>query len=438
MTPRRPRPAHAHPGPPHPGRPHPGSRHAVIPAVVLAALAAVIAGLRHGDTALGLGLVTADFRVYVTAARVLWNGGDIYAPIAGVFPYIYPPLAAILASPFLLVPWPVAQVIWLAVQGVLVLVVLRRLGLTTMLAGTAAILLILLADPFRTHMGLGQVGVLLMTLIVCDMVAPAGRRRWIPAGVGVGIATGIKLTPVLFIIHLWLVGRRREAYTALGTFVGTVALEFAVTPGHAWGYWSRLAMGDAGANTDARGWLYNISVVSASIRFWDLGPGTRIGLVLSVVLVLITLAAAALADRRGHAVLAIALVGLVSSLANPISWSHHLVFVAPLLLSALPGLGLPRVGPPGVGPRVALPGALRWLIVGVAAWLCAQPQAAIGGAPGSMEEIHSYTVWEKTIAAMPDILMVVLAVSVLCWGLAAGRAAPTSAARTEPRESDVP
>ena len=61
--------------------------------------------------------------------------------------------------------------------------------------------------------------------------------RW--TGVGVGVAAGIKLTPLLFIPFLLVTGRVRAAAIAAGTFAATVALGFAIAPSQAERYWLR-------------------------------------------------------------------------------------------------------------------------------------------------------------------------------------------------------
>jgi alpha-1,2-mannosyltransferase len=48
--------------------------------------------------------------------------------------------------------------------------------------------------------------------------------------------------------------------------------------------------------------------------------------------VLLALAIATMAWRRGHRVLAIAVVGMATDAASPFSWSHHWVWLAPLVV----------------------------------------------------------------------------------------------------------
>ena len=91
-------------------------------------------------------------------------------------------------------------------------------------------------EPVRETLGYGQVNLLLFALIMADLVAlrwrvPAGHRTaarptarccgfcysgaW--AGVGIGLATAVKLTPALFIVYLLITRQWRAAMTAIGT-----------------------------------------------------------------------------------------------------------------------------------------------------------------------------------------------------------------------------
>ena len=102
-----------------------------------------------------------------------------------------------------------------------------RLGATL---GVSA--LALLTEPVQQTLALGQVNLLLMLLVVADLLTPdalRGRTRWWH-GIGIGLAAGVKLTPLIFIPYLLLVRRYRQAATAAGVFAATVALGYAVLP----------------------------------------------------------------------------------------------------------------------------------------------------------------------------------------------------------------
>lgn len=378
---------------------------------------------------------TEDLNVYREAARALVEGRDFYQ-LEGVFPYIYPPIAAVLALPLLVVPWTIAQLVWTVANAVVVVLVLRHLGVRPgWLVSIAAAAVIVFVTPFTITLGMGQLGILLMALVLIDATRSriavdgpgatrprAGRKPLLPPGVLTGIATGLKLTPAVFIVHYFLNRRYRQGIVASVTFLATVVIGLAVAPGPSLGYWLRLAGGDSGANPDAFGWLANISVLSAVYRFTDVtSVGTILGLGLSAAFVVLGLIAAFVAQKHGREVLGIALLGMVSSLANPIAWVHHLTWVLPLAV---------------VGLRDRLPDVLRWAVLITALWGTVQPQFALGGAPWAHAEIHEYSVAEKVLAAGTDI--VVLLTVLLVWiGMTRGRVRePARRSAGEPMDGD--
>lgn len=374
---------------------------------LLVALIPALAGLWiAGNSQIPFATHTADLWVYREAASYLLQGRDFYA-LEDAFPYIYPPIAAVLGIPLALIPWPVAQVLWNLVNVAVIVAVLRHLRVgPPWLVSFLATVTILFVHPVSETLIMGQLGIVLLGLVLLDSTdGPRlfrGENRLLPAGVLTGIATGLKLTPAVFIVHYFLTKRYRQGFIALGTFVGTVLVGFIAAPRFAAGYWARLAGGNSGANPDAHGWINNISVMSAVYRFTDVTTlGTVLGLLLSALLVAAGLAAAWLSWRARKELLGISILGMVSCVANPIAWAHHLTWVIPLLVA-------------GLRSRISAP--LRLSVLFGALWSMVNPQAALPGAPWAWTEIHEYTVAEKLLAAGPDIvvmLMVVLALATL-------------------------
>ncbi len=115
-----------------------------------------------------------------------------------------------------------------------------RLGATL---GVSA--LALATEPVQQTLALGQVNLLLMLLVVADLLTAGaltpggsqGRTRWWH-GLGIGIAAGVTLTPLIFIPYLLLIRRYRQAATAAGVFAATAALGYAILPGDSSMYWA--------------------------------------------------------------------------------------------------------------------------------------------------------------------------------------------------------
>jgi dolichol-phosphate mannosyltransferase len=153
-------------------------------------------------------------------------------------------------------------------------------------------------------------------------------------GVLIGVAAGIKLTPLIFVAHLLLTGRRRAAAVATTTAAATAVLGWILMPGPSHTYFLHLMFDDR--RVGAPGFVGNQSLNGLWTRlmhgyaparpFWDLSAV----LVLVVGLWTARRVNARLGEPHGLAVAAV--TGL---LVSPISWSHHWVwFVVPALILA--------------------------------------------------------------------------------------------------------
>jgi alpha-1,2-mannosyltransferase len=221
-----------------------------------------------------------------------------------------------------------------------------RLGATF---GVSA--LALATEPVQQTLALGQVNVLLMLLVVADLLTggaltPGGRTRWWH-GFGIGIAAGVKLTPLIFIPYLLLIRRYRQAATAAGVFAATAALGYAILPRDSGTYWAhglflkanRIVFLGTRGNQSLRGVLTRLAgSVSAGTVPWIAAA------VLVAAAGLVTAALLYRARQPVPAMLACALTGL---LVSPLSWDHHWVWVAPGIallahLGATAGRGLVR------------------------------------------------------------------------------------------------
>lgn len=188
-----------------------------------------------------------DVGVYQLGGSALLHGQSIYDVAFGpdAWPFTYPPFAAILFTP--LAPLSLNQAGLVMFLGSLVAVGVtgwvllgargyeRNLG---RLSATIAIVAVaMLLEPVLNGMVFGQGNALIMAVIVWDLARPDGARF---KGLGVGLMAGVKIVPGIFILYLLLTRRWKEAGTAIGAFVGTVALGFIVAPGDAWRYWTKV------------------------------------------------------------------------------------------------------------------------------------------------------------------------------------------------------
>jgi alpha-1,2-mannosyltransferase len=184
-----------------------------------------------------------DLAVYRSGGLALRHGEPLYSahPDGSLLPFTYPPFAGLLCVPLAVLDWTAARVAITALSlAALVLAAhlsVHSAGLRVPGATTAAVGAGLLLEPVRATLSFGQVNLLVMALVLTDLTARTHRRS---CGVLVGIAAGIKLTPLIFLPYLLLTGRRRAAGVALASFAGTVLAGWLVLPAESARYWLHL------------------------------------------------------------------------------------------------------------------------------------------------------------------------------------------------------
>ncbi len=293
-------------------------------ALILAAI--VMAGQRHPGM---------DSAVYQAGASAILRGDPLYDSLAiplpwADLPFTYPPIAAIFFLPLVLfklhVVWGIMAALCVLALGVAVRAFLRSLvdEPSPWLVNAVTVLPLGLQAVWST-IGLGQVNLLLMALIAVDVLAMRGSRY---SGVLIGVAAAVKLTPLIFIPHLLLTGRRADAARATGTFLGLQAFAWLVLPGDSLRFWSSAIMEGNGNRTYEAA---NQSINGLVQRLTGEAPSA---LTVSLILGLACLALMAFLVRRLHdhgqplaAMLVTAFCGL---LVCPVTWTHHWVWVVPL------------------------------------------------------------------------------------------------------------
>ncbi|MEU8260750.1 glycosyltransferase family 87 protein [Micromonospora sp. NPDC048999] len=314
--------------------------------VTVVALAALLPALYHPN----LGHDFFDLKIYMRAMD-WWAAGhplyDYVQPdrVQGALYFTYPPFAALFLRPFALLPLGATVAIFtaLTVLGVVVTTrwllkpVVERHDLPPLFSVTVAVLLVFAAESTRETITFGQINMLLVVLILTDLlfVVPGG-RRW--AGVGVGLATALKLFPGIFILYLLATRRWRAAVIASATAALATLLAAAVAPADSWRFWTHeLWATDRVGRTDYTGnqSLFGLlSRLTAPERPSQLPWLLLVGLVVGYGLWRATRVA-----RAGDALAGLTLTGLVGGLFSPITWTHHVYWFVPAVV-VLVGAGL--------------------------------------------------------------------------------------------------
>jgi alpha-1,2-mannosyltransferase len=286
---------------------------------------------------------TIDLEVYVYAVKDMLAVKDIYAtttPFWNLY-FIYPPIAAVLMVPLAFGPYVLWQVLWTFGLVLAQQVVLKRCGAPRgWRLGLLGVAVVLAVEPIRTTLGYGQVNTLLMALVVADLLPDApGERRRIPRGTLIGLAAAIKLTPLLFVVFAWLIGRRRIAINAVLSFVAFTAIGAVFLFSETLAFWGGLSGGET--RTASPLYVGNQSLLGVFYRLGTSGATTTIvGLGFAGIVVLIGTVVASWWWARRQKVFAVGVVGLCTCLASPLSWTHHYVWVLPMA-AAVVARGLP-------------------------------------------------------------------------------------------------
>ncbi|MGX1128597.1 alpha-1,2-mannosyltransferase [Streptomyces glaucescens] len=311
-----------------------------------------------------------DLRVYHGAVHHwIHDGEPLYDYRVPGTPYgfTYPPFAAVAMLPMAATGLGTAIVIALLLDLAALAVTLR------VLTGDAwrrygwygcalAACALALYEPLRDTVSFGQVNLVLLALVLGDAwLLATGRGRY--AGVGIGLAAAVKLTPALFIGLLLLARRGRSAALAAGVAAGATAFAAWVAPEASRFYWTR-ALWDTG-RVGRLDYVSNQSLQGVLARLGQ--PGHAVW----AVAVLLVLGVWAWRSRRAVAAgdwpAAFALTGLTACLVSPVTWVHHLVWLLPSFAV------LVRAG------RARLAGALYAVLCTSVVWLWFQDASGVDG-----------------------------------------------------------
>jgi alpha-1,2-mannosyltransferase len=250
------------------------------------------------------------------------------------FGFTYPPFAALLLSPLAALSERGARLLHTAACAGVVVVstwwlmapVARRAGWTPWFAVGLALPAVFVSDPVRETMGWGQVNLFVVALVLVDVAALQHGRRW--AGVGIGLATAVKLTPAVFVVYLLLTRRRRAAAVAAGTFAAATGVAFVLAPQASLQFWGSAVWETSRVGPAAE--TGNQSVLGLLARLAEPGePSRLLWVLLAGGLLSVGLWRAVRAAGQGDELVGFTLTGLAGCLISPISWTHHLYWVVP-------------------------------------------------------------------------------------------------------------
>ncbi|SDY72238.1 alpha-1,2-mannosyltransferase [Amycolatopsis xylanica] len=376
-----------------------------------------------------------DSAVYRAGALTLLHGDPLYdantlipEPWWALLPFTYPPSAAAFFIPLAFFP---TQVAW----GLLTAVSLAALALVIRIAigalprpaedgprwwasparSTLAFFLVFFAlEPVWRTIFLGQINIILMALIMLDILVIGARgSRW--GGVLVGIAAAIKLTPLVFIGHLFVTGRRMDAVRAFATFIVIQGAMFLINAHDAARYWT-VTLPDTGRIGPVH-WAGNQSLNALLNRASDLAPwASKAAMGIGIVLAIPALWLMLKFHKKGQALAALLVTAFWILLISPVSWSHHWVWVVPLIVLLVSRL--PQTSPAKAWKRWLGTAAVFYVFVSCVLLLLPN---------GRNVELH-WKVWQNILGSAYILMPLVLFAAItLRWGLQKRRASAAEA-----------
>ncbi|WP_307030131.1 glycosyltransferase 87 family protein [Arthrobacter globiformis] len=372
-----------------------------------------------------------DFEVYYYGGtKVLQTGesgvSELYAVRDGL-PFTYPPFAALLFAGLATLSLGQSSVLFIgaALSGAAVVsawLARHYFGITrwrdafadwrfrtVALAGTGAIVLL---GPWRDTFVFGQVNIILMGLILADFAlhgkSRAGEIRW-PAGLLIGIAAGIKLTPLVFGLYFLM----RRDFKALGWmaagFFGSIAVAWAALPNASVTFWTKV-LPDTGRIGDP-GYVDNLSVKGLLLHLGlpDSGVTSLLWLVLSLALVVVASLVIKWTVAADENFVAVSATAVLMLLISPISWSHHWVWMA----VALPSMAFAMHRVPSRQGRMRVAGWILVAAAGAAFYLTPKDLAMMAGA--ELWGVNPQAQWPLMVSSLGVLCGVAL---LLYWAAA--------------------
>lgn len=311
----------------------------VMIAIAIAAVVTAVVVIAAITSSTAFPMLERDFKVYdIAGAAVLHGVSPFDVATNDGLQFVYPPFAAMLFAIAAAVNIHVAFGVWifgsvLALEASIWLLVKLVVPASPATSRARFTLVATVASLPTASVWLmminGQIPLLLLILVLVDVVHEG---RW--QGIGVGLAAGLKLTPLLFVLYFLVTRRFRAAAVSMVTFLATVALGFAVLPGPSKQWLSGLMVDTSRMMPPGHG-PWNESVEGMLAQVPAIARSPWIGLLVAVVIGVAGLAVSAWASRRGWQAAGIIGCGLTSLLVSPVSWPQDWVWLVPAIAAWL-------------------------------------------------------------------------------------------------------
>lgn len=295
-----------------------------------------------------------DLSVYYTGAQHLFDGKlySVYGGGSAHLPFTYPPFAALFFWPLTAFHFGTAQGVWLLISAAALVGLVsmsiwavrpelerrNRWMLTLLVLGP-----VFWFEPIEANFSFGQINILLALMIMVDLlVLTRSNDRHVPAGALTGVAAAIKLVPLVFVAFLAVTRQWRALAWSIAAFLAASGLALVCNPKVTWQFLTKYAFDESRIGSVF--YISNQSFRGAIDRLTHTTVSPGVAAMGSVVIVVGGLYVAWAAYRQGSSFLAVIVTGVTGLLASPITWTHHIVWIVPIVAWLLLGFDRPKRG----------------------------------------------------------------------------------------------
>ena len=279
-----------------------------------------------------------DLQVFQDAGFAIVRGEPLFDGFhtRSGFAFIYPPFAALLMAPMSVIGATPLQLAWAAVEAFSVAVTmygglrLARVDKDHAWCWAACLLGIgLWIEPIRNGLFFGQVDIVLVALVVADLAGMTPRRF---RGVLIGIAAGIKITPLAFLLILALRKDVASILRAIVTLAATIVIGFAARPSDSRLFWTEVVLDTNRAGDKS---FFRNQALTGLLSRHGLTPDTALFVgvwaVLVAIVLIIALYALVVLTKRGDQLGVLFVFALLVCTAQPYAVTHHWAIMSVLV-----------------------------------------------------------------------------------------------------------
>jgi hypothetical protein len=318
------------------------------------------------------GYFLRDFFQEWASARNLFSGKPIYQPLDSLVrlylqtdpeslkdKYVnvntHPPTAVLLFSPFGLLDYIQSIMLWNIISLILlaasIMIVFSQLRFSVAYWSILPILtLLLVSNPFRQQMNLGQLNIVILFLVVLTWALDRSKYPCV-AGTVLGVATMIKLIPAFLFFYFICTNKWKSFLSGLIVIALGCLITFVLVGREDCFYYlshvipESSAMSSGWDNASVAGWWHKLfapGVINGrTVALADSPSLARAGFLLSALFVILTCFWATWTSchiTEHDSIYGLSIIAML--LVSPVSWDHY--FMLLLLPMVLVGLNLPR------------------------------------------------------------------------------------------------